>query len=340
MQKVRDNYYREIRREQSSILIEMTAILFWVLMLIGSLITAIHWGQNPNDHRQYLMWFGSFLLFLFLIWTLIDVFYGRNIRLVVDKTLITKQGYFSFNQIDLHEIQSVHWSTSFTQGPILISEKGKIRINLQNFSLNNRRHLILYFRRHVPEEIQTNWEQFVNIYGLKTLNSSAPKPKEQKKQLARDESEGLTQINQKQTLKAVLALGSLLTLVGGVLAILLNHHKLWAAGVPVFVYGGVVWSKMYFSPKPTTLTVSKGGKFWFVLVISIIVVLSYQGILFWFKLQFPVIQGNIGFCFFLLSLLPYLGILLYWKKKNGPRLKRMKQNREDLWKEIQARYGI
>jgi len=342
MLKVRENYYREMKPRQEH------PLLIWFLFLFtggGSLgiVLVILLGDVEELRRtpmQVLFGLLSFLLFVGFVFLIFAALFGRNMKLILDRDLITQYGYFSVKGCRLCEIKSVRWGINATKGPILTTEKGKMKINLESYSINPRRHLILYFRRYLPEEIQSNWDQFGQIYGLRTLRKKLSQSQELSKQIEEAKLEGLVVINHKQWLAGTLAITGVFTVLGGIMAVWLQRPKMWTAAFPVLISGGVVWVIMLSQGKRGTLSLTGRGKFWIVLAASILIVMTHLALMFWLKFQFPVIRGNLGVLYFYLNMLPYIGAFFYFRKKLKPMVERQNQKRKEMWQAVQQRYGI
>ncbi|WP_298864518.1 hypothetical protein [uncultured Gimesia sp.] len=167
-----DSIARIFRTKKSDRNEALVSLIFFTLFGTGS--TYLMWFMAHPDSKMFaviafsVIW--SPLVGIF-IWSFLVCQY-RSIT--IQKETVILQGVFSCKEIDLSRVLEARWKLIGSGVLTLktLTEKGSV--HLLNFEREDRLWLIQYFRSHLPESIQQNWDLFCLKVAIPLRD---PKPK-------------------------------------------------------------------------------------------------------------------------------------------------------------------
>ena len=167
----------QVFRPQKHFLTEgVTCLIFFGLICFGG--GYVMWLSAPVDRRVYSIPFAAgcwlFIAPLF-IWSILV---WKYVSVTLQNGNVALKGVFFCKEINLSDIEIVHWSLS-SHGQIKIQtavERGTI--NFYYYTKAERLWLIQYFRNHFPEDQQQNWPLFCLKIALPLLKPKSDQPRE------------------------------------------------------------------------------------------------------------------------------------------------------------------
>ena len=96
--------------------------------------------------------------FIASLWGTVECLYGQ---LSIDGEVISQQGALWLKRTVVSEISKLRWKTYGFSGRVLIHfGDGRMKIDLDDFTADQRALLIDWLRQRVPESVQENWDAF------------------------------------------------------------------------------------------------------------------------------------------------------------------------------------
>lgn len=137
--------------------IGLANIAFFIPMAIFSI--SCLWLQPAGDRGTFFFTTTVFLLFASLGLYLLTA--QRTYRLIIAGSSITEIGVFSERHADLRSVDELRWRRFPRGGSVCIAGSSEVlKIDLDNFTQEERRQLIDYFRASVAESRQVGWQRF------------------------------------------------------------------------------------------------------------------------------------------------------------------------------------
>jgi hypothetical protein len=135
--------------------------LFFVSMGVTSVVVA-WWNidgsfRHPKESAIILgtIWFGSSLLAMWLVLACLFE------RLFLNSHRIIQHGIFRFRELNVSDVTEVQFRTRPAGGSVIVHSQFKtIKIDLGNFSPDERLEIASFFRKSISEDIQIDWDLF------------------------------------------------------------------------------------------------------------------------------------------------------------------------------------
>lgn len=150
---------RQYRHSRHSLEIGVATVVLFCLMGVGSVTAAL---LNSDGSFRYptaaAVIFGSFWSCMVLVGVWLILIHSRH-RLFVDSTTVHVTGCFTTQQVRLANLTKATWK-SFGGSLVIKEHCNIVKIGFGNYTYEEQRELIHFFREALAGREQDGWEQF------------------------------------------------------------------------------------------------------------------------------------------------------------------------------------
>ncbi len=144
------------------------------LLMIGAFVVGA--STPPHDRRLLFILICGPVPVLMLCGGIYLLLAIKRCRLVVDEKHLESQGVWTTRRIALDEICSARWRIS--DRLVMKTLESQVSVNFNDFSSDDQRTLVKFFRCRLPREIQHDWESYWSrewrLFDLSDPSAMAP----------------------------------------------------------------------------------------------------------------------------------------------------------------------